>query len=102
MYATACDDAGMRGTITAERVTLELTPDEVALLAGALDESVCIMSRAEFFIRVGGSSPNLSAVVEELWSMANGRSTGFEVALTRGVEAEENPRRPRPVKGSEE
>lgn len=70
--------------------------DEVARLSAALAESINIGSRAEFFIRVGCSGPNVEVVARELGSLASGHSEAFEVDLAVGLEQEENPRRSRP------
>lgn len=84
----------------ADQVSLILSRTEVARLAVALAEGTLGSSRAEYFIRVGCSLPNIEAVVAELESISKGRSDAFEIEIAAGVESEENPRRPRPVQGT--
>ncbi len=78
-----------------DKVTLVLSRSEVARLAGALAEGTLGISRAEYYIRVGCSLPNIEAVVDALQSIAGGRSDGFQLELAAAVECEENPQRPR-------
>jgi hypothetical protein len=53
------------------------------------------MSRAEFFIRLGCSQPNIQELIAGLDSIAAGRSDRFELTIVQGREDEENPPRPR-------
>jgi hypothetical protein len=92
----------VRAVYDADQVVLTLDRDEIGRLAAVLAEATTTTtttttSRAEFFIRVGCSRPNIEALVRELESMASGRSDGFEMQLAAGVESEENPSRPRPM-----
>jgi hypothetical protein len=86
----------LRAEYETDQVTLTLDRDEAGRLAAVLTEATIGLSRAEFFIRVGCSQPNIEALAQALGSVAVGQSTGFEVELTAGVEREENPPRPRP------
>jgi hypothetical protein len=85
----------MIASTQADQVTLVLSRGEVARLAGALAEGASGSSRAEYFIRVGCSLPNIEAIVAALESIADGRSNTFELEIVAGVEGDENPRRPR-------
>lgn len=78
-----------------DQVTLTLSRSEVARLAGALAEGTVGSSRAEYFIRVGCSLPNVEAIVAALGLIAERRSDTFAIEMVGGVESDENPRRPR-------
>lgn len=78
-----------------EQVILTLDRGEVRRLVAVLAEAARTSSRAEFFIRVGCSLPNIEAIVEALESVLSGESTEFELPVVAGVESEENPPRPR-------
>ena len=88
----------MRARYEADQVVLTLSRDEVGRLAVVLAEATAASSRAEFFIRVGCSLPNIEALINALGTMASGRSTGFEMSIAAGVESEENPLQRRPGK----
>ncbi|GGN49069.1 hypothetical protein FHR83_008703 [Actinoplanes campanulatus] len=79
------------------QVVLTLGRDEIRRLAAVLCEVGVAMFRAEFFIRTGGSQPNIEAIAEQLVSVADGKPAEFEVPVLLGIENEENPRRPRPI-----
>jgi hypothetical protein len=85
----------------ADQVVLTLGPDELSRLAAVLAEVTTGASRAEFFIRVGCSLPNIEALIRALEMMASGQSTGFEMKITAGLENEENPPRPRRTSGAD-
>ena len=53
------------------------------------------ISRAEYFIRLGCSLPNIEAVVAAFEAIADRRSDAFELELVAGIEDDENPRRSR-------
>ncbi|XVU27640.1 hypothetical protein ACQPZJ_11575 [Actinoplanes sp. CA-054009] len=76
-------------------MTPVLDADEAARPSVVMWESISTLSRAEFYIRVGASSPNVDAVAQEVYALAEGKSDGFDLRLAAGVEQEENPRRPR-------
>jgi hypothetical protein len=89
------EERPVRAAREAGEVTLVLDGDEVGRLAAVLREAAIGMSRAEFFIRLGCSRPNVEALVHALESMAAGQSTGFDIELAAGVERDENPPWPR-------
>jgi hypothetical protein len=78
-----------------DQVTLTFSRSEVARLAVALAEGTLGISRAEYYIRIGCSLPNIEAIVDALQAIADERSDGFQLDLVAGIECEENPRRPR-------
>lgn len=95
LYGCWRDGGPVRGAYERDQATLTLNRDEVGRLAAVLAEATAGSSRAEFFIRVGCSRPNVKALVQALESLAAGQSTSFEIHLAAGVEREENPPRPR-------
>ncbi|TCN28354.1 hypothetical protein EV644_1495 [Kribbella orskensis] len=54
------------------------------------------MSRAEYFIRSGLSEPAIREFVSVLLDMLGAGGGGMSLDLPTGIEAVENPRRPRP------
>jgi hypothetical protein len=54
------------------------------------------LSRAEYYIRTGLSKPNVRETLDLLWACVDERGGDVSVPLVEGIEAEENPRRPRP------
>jgi hypothetical protein len=90
----------MRAEGGAEQVILTLDREEVGRLVAVLTEATATSSRAEFFIRVGSSLPNMEAIIKALESILSGKSAGFELPIAAGVESEENPPRPRPIAGA--
>jgi len=83
----------MRAEYRDEKVLLTLDREEVGRLSALLAESAAGLSRAEFFIRVGCSLPNIEALAKGLESFSKGRLTDLELAIVAGVEREENPPR---------
>jgi hypothetical protein len=54
------------------------------------------LSRAEYYIRTGLSQPNVLEILDVLWARVDECVGEVSVPLAPGLEAEENPRRPRP------
>ncbi|WP_327735005.1 hypothetical protein OG749_15290 [Streptomyces nojiriensis] len=77
------------------QIVISLHPDELRRITVALNESLYSLSRPEFFIRTGCSKPNMEAVAQRLFDLADHKVEEVEIDVTAGVEAEENPRRPR-------
>ena len=85
----------MRVESDVEKVILTLDRSEVGRLIAILAEATATSSRAEFFIRVGCSLPNIVAITKALESITSGELTEFELPIAVGVESEENPPRTR-------
>ncbi|MGW2562421.1 hypothetical protein ACWCXB_24860 [Streptomyces sp. NPDC001514] len=77
------------------RIVISLPPAELLRISGVLAESLSLLSRPEFFIRTGCSKPNVEALVRLLEDVAGGEAQEVELDVLAGVEADENPRRPR-------
>jgi hypothetical protein len=77
-------------------VHVRLSRDEAFRLFLALRAGWETVSTAEYYIRHGLSQPNIEAVAGHLRSLAEARTGRVSIPLEVGVEAVENPRRPRP------
>lgn len=78
-------------------VTLSLTPNEVVRLSSAMFAGVETISRAEYYIRTGLAKSNVEQISELLGCLRDQVEGRVVIDLVRGVEAIENPRRPRPI-----
>ncbi|MEU3502439.1 hypothetical protein ABZ726_17330 [Streptomyces hundungensis] len=85
----------MRANEQDGKVVITVDRDEVSRMTGIMAESLSLLTRSEFYIRTGCSKPNVEELVERLQGVAAGTTGAFELDLSVGVEAEENPRRPR-------
>lgn len=85
----------MRAAARDGQIVISVSPAELRRISGVLAESLSSMSRPEFFIRTGCSKPNVEALVRLLEDLAEGEVQESELDVTAGVEADENPRRPR-------
>jgi hypothetical protein len=94
----------MHGTIDAvvnleaedDSVVLRLTQGEAERFALAIMAGIETLSRAEYYIRTGLSQPDVRALADTIYEAATGGAGSFSAPLPEGVEAVENPRRPRP------
>ena len=86
----------MRIDVDGDRVLLELDREEAKRLSIALVAGYESVSRAEYFIRTGLAEATIREISALLMrQQANGGVV--ELPLEDGVEATENPRRPRPA-----
>ena len=83
------------------RVAVSLTSAEAQRLAIALEAACEALSQAEFYIRTGLSRDNIRQVAAMFSAAAAGESPDEGILVTAGVEAVENPRRPRPPRPSD-
>lgn len=79
-----------------DAVVMRMSPQEAALLSFALRAGYETTSRAEYWIRHGVAQPSVRALQEAVYEGAIGDRASSECALAAGIEAEENPKRPRP------
>jgi hypothetical protein len=79
-----------------DEVTLRMSADEAQLLSFALRAGFETISRPEYWIRHGVAQPSSRLVAEGIYEVAIANRDTANVALERGVERVENPRRPRP------
>jgi hypothetical protein len=80
------------------RTRIEMTNEEARRLASALAVGYEGMSWAEYFIRSGLSEPTIRQFVSALWEMLDAGGGGMSLEVPGGIEAVENPRRPRPAR----
>lgn len=75
-------------------VTIRMTEEEAARMSVALGAGYESVSRAEYFIRTGLAEEAVRAIARVLRDGVTGMEE--RLPLEPGVEAQENPRRPRP------
>ena len=73
-----------------------MSSEEAKLLSFALRAGFETTSRAEYWIRNGVAQPSVRLLTAAIYEVASGETGSSESALDPGVEAIENPRRPRP------
>lgn len=82
--------------VDGERILLALDQDEAKRLGVALAAGYESVSRAEYFIRTGLAEPTIREIATVLVRDELEDGT-IVLPLENGVEAMENPRRPRPT-----
>ena len=80
-----------------DAVVIRLSREEAALMSFALRAGCETTSRAEYWIRHGVAQPSVRALQDAVYSVATRELDSANCPLEPGVEAEENPRRPRPT-----
>jgi hypothetical protein len=79
-----------------QEVVVRMSSDEAELLSFALRAGFETSSRAEYWIRHGVAQESVRAVASGLYEVATGGRASCRTTVEPGIEAEENPRRPRP------
>ena len=77
-------------------VVMRMSAQEAELLSAALSAGYETTSRAEYWIRHGVTQASVRALQAALYAVATGQDASSACPLEPGVEAEENPKRPRP------
>lgn len=78
-------------------VVMRMSSQEAELLSYALRAGFETTSRAEYWIRHGVAQPSVREVGAGMYAVAMGVSDSVSAAVEPGVEADESPRRPRPL-----
>jgi hypothetical protein len=98
VHRAPCDDAPMvEVSEDDESVVMRMSQQEAELLSFALRAGYETTSRAEYWIRHGVAQPSVRALQAAVYEVATRKRDSANCALEPGVEAEENPRRPRPT-----
>lgn len=74
---------------------LTASKKDMGRVLACLLEAAEALSRPEFFIRVGWAKEDVRSAVRRAGSVLNGDMPQLELNLPDGIEAIENPRRPR-------
>ena len=90
------DDLAMDVARDDQTVSLRMTSEEARLLSFALRAGFETVSRPEYWIRNGVAQPSAQAVARAVFEVATGKEASIRAELEPGIEAIENPRRPRP------
>lgn len=75
---------------------MRMSSEEAKLLSFALRAGFETTSRAEYWIRNGVAQPSVRVLAAGVYEVASGQQGSFQITVEPGVEAVENPRRPRP------
>lgn len=78
-------------------VVVRMSSQEAKLLSFALKAGFETTSRAEYWIRNGVAQPSVRALAAGVYEVASGQLSSFQTTVEPGVDAFENPRRPRPA-----
>lgn len=78
-----------------DAVHMRLSSREAELMSFALRAGCETVSRAEYWIRHGVTQSSVRALQKAVHQIAVGKESSFRGVLQEGIEAEENPRRPR-------
>ena len=81
---------------TDEEVVMRMSSEEAELLSFALRAGFETTSRAEYWIVHGVAQPSVRALAAGIYEVATGQRDSTRTTVEPGVEAVENPRRPRP------
>ena len=76
-------------------ITLSMGLEEAERISAALTEATLVLSRAEYWIRVGCPKSSVEQLSDLLRRASRGEVRGVSVAVPPGEEEQENPRRPR-------
>jgi hypothetical protein len=79
-----------------QTVSLRMTSEEARLLSFAIRAGFETVSRPEYWIRHGLAQPSAQTVAGAIYEVATGKKGSISAKLEAGIEAIENPRRPRP------
>lgn len=80
-----------------DAVVLRMSSLEAELLSFALRAGYETTSRPEYWIRHGVAQPSVRALQGAVYEVATGQRASSDCPLEAGVEAQENPRRRRPL-----
>lgn len=92
-----CDNAEVVEISRDDRdVVVRMSSEEAELLSFALRAGFETTSRAEYWISHGVAQPSVRELAAGVYAVATGERESATTTVERGVEVEENPRRPRP------
>ncbi len=85
----------MRASENSGQIVITVDRDELLRMVSVMTEALNLLTRSEFYLRTGCAKPNVEELVRKMWAVAEGATKEFNLDIPVGVEAEENPPRPR-------